>query len=558
MILSGAEMIVQAFQREGVECVFGIPGGSVIPLYDALYDAPFRTILTRHEQAACHAADGYARVSGKVGVCIATSGPGATNIVTGLANAHMDSVPLVVVTGQVVTSAIGTDAFQEADIYGASLPLVKHSFLVRTLEELPYALRGAFVIASSGRPGPVLVDVPSSVQKDRGKFDYPPEVHFPGYHPEDRNDFTHLERGIATLSASSKPVLLAGGGCILAEAEAELLKLAETCNIPVATTLMGKGAFPETHPLSLGMVGMHGTPQANLAVSEAEVLLALGTRFSDRSTGGKNTYAPKATIIHVDLDEAELGKNIATPLPILGNAKLVLSRFLEGLSGQEDRTAWLEQIAGWRQKYPLREDNPKDSLSVPGILRKIQDFQGKEGILTTDVGQHQMWAALHYKVNRSRTYLTSGGLGTMGFGLPSAMGAAFARPGERIACIVGDGSFLMNLQELETCKRYNLPITMVLCNNGTLGMVRQWQDLFFRQRFSGTCESPTCSFTEVARAFGLKAWSATDEKELQEALAQSFTSDGPSLVECFVPPEDNVYPMVPAGGNLKNFLFYPT
>ena len=558
MILSGAEMIVQAFQREGVECVFGIPGGQVIPLYDALYDAPFRTILTRHEQAACHAADGYARTSGKVGVCVATSGPGATNIVTGLANAHMDSVPLVVVTGQVVTSAIGTDAFQEADIYGASLPLVKHSFLVRTIEELPHALRGAFVIASSGRPGPVLVDVPSSVQKERGIFDYPPEVHFPGYHPEDRKNFTHLERGIATLSASLKPVILAGGGCILAEAEAELLKLAETGNIPVATTLMGKGVFPEDHPLSLGMVGMHGTPQANLAVSEAEVILALGTRFSDRSTGGRNSYAPKATIIHVDLDEAELGKNIPTPLPILGNAKLVLSQFLEKSLPQEDRTPWLEKIAQWRERYPLREENPPNSLSVPGILRKVRETQGETGILTTEVGQHQMWAALHYRTNRSRAYLTSGGLGTMGFGLPAAVGAAFAQPGERIACIAGDGSLLMNIQELETCKRYNLPITIVLCNNGTLGMVRQWQDLFFQQRFSGTCESPTCAFTEVARAFGLKAWSATNEKELQEALNQSFASHGPSLVECFVPPEDNVYPMVPAGGNLKNFLFYPT
>ncbi len=557
MTLSGAEMIIQAFQKEGVECVFGIPGGSVIPLYDALYDAPFHTILTRHEQAACHAADGYARVSGKPGVCVATSGPGATNIVTGLANAHMDSVPLVVVTGQVVASAIGTDAFQEADIYGSSLPLVKHSFLVRTIEELPHALRGAFLIASSGRPGPVLVDVPSSVQKERGSFDYPPEVHFPGYHPENRKDFTHLERSTALLSASSNPVIIAGGGCIISGAEKELLQLAERCAIPVVSTLMGKGAFPEEHPLSLGMVGMHGTPQANLAVSEADVILALGTRFSDRSTGGRQTYAPKATIIHVDLDEAELGKNIFSPFPILGDVKAVLSRILEKLPPQKKRTSWLEKIQEWRQTYPLREENPPDSLGVPGILREVRTIQGDTGILATDVGQHQMWAALHYKVNRSHTYLTSGGLGTMGFGLPAAMGAAFARPGERIACISGDGSFLMNIQELETCRRYDLPITVVLCNNGSLGMVRQWQDLFFQQRFSGTCESPTCSFTQVARGFGLQAWRAANQGELRKALAEAFSCQGPSLVECMTSPEDNVYPMVPAGGNLKNFLFYP-
>lgn len=557
MTLSGAEMIIQAFQKEGVECVFGIPGGSVIPLYDALYDAPFRRVLMRHEQAACHAADGYARTSGKVGVCIATSGPGATNVVTGLANAHMDSVPLVVVTGQVVASAIGTDAFQEADIYGSSLPLVKHSFLVRTIQELPRALRGAFVIANSGRPGPVLVDVPSSVQKERGAFDYPPEINFPGYHPETRRDFTHLERALALLGGSSKPVILAGGGCILSGAEAELLEFAEKCHIPVVNTLMGKGAFPEEHPLSLGMVGMHGTPQANLAISEAEVILALGTRFSDRSTGGRQTYAPRATIIHVDLDEAELGKNIFTPFPMVGDVKEVLSRMLGKLPPQKSRSSWLEKIEAWRQEYPMKDENPPGSLSVPGVLREIRGIQGNQGVLTTDVGQHQMWAALYYKVNRSRTYLTSGGLGTMGFGLPSAMGAAFARPGERIACIAGDGSFLMNIQELETCRRYNLPITMVICNNGALGMVRQWQDLFFQQRFSGTCEAPTCSFSQVARAFGLQAWTVTNQEELKNAFEQAFSCEGPSLVECMVPQEDNVYPMVPAGGDLKNFLFHP-
>ncbi|HOO63734.1 MAG TPA: thiamine pyrophosphate-dependent enzyme, partial [Synergistaceae bacterium] len=326
----------------------------------------------------------------------------------------------------------------------------------------------------------------------------------------------------------------------------------------VATTLMGKGAFPENHPLSLGMVGMHGTPQANLAVSEAEVILALGTRFSDRSTGGKKFYAPKATIIHVDLDEAELGKNIPASFPILGNTQKVLSKMLEKLPVQKDRSPWIDTIAAWRRNYPLREKNPPGALSVPGILGEIRKRHEEEGILTTDVGQHQMWAALHYEVNRSRTYLTSGGLGTMGFGLPAAIGAAFAHPGERVVCVAGDGGFLMNIQELETCRRYNLPITIVLCNNGSLGMVRQWQDLFFQQRFSGTCENPTCSFIEVARAFGLEAHSASNQEELERALDQGFASSGPSLVECFVPPEDNVYPMVPAGGNLKEFLFYPS
>jgi len=558
MKTTGAQMVVRALEAEGVEFVFGIPGGAVIPLYDALGDARFKVILTRHEQAACHAADGYARASGKTGVCIATSGPGATNLVTGLANAHMDSVPLVAITGQVNSGAIGTDAFQEADIYGSSLPLVKHSFLVRSIEELPSALRGAFIIASTGRPGPVLVDVPVDVQRAEGEFDYPPQVNFPGYHPEKRLDISHMDEAVEALAAATRPVILAGGGCAFGGGERNLQELAESNNIPVATTLMGKGAFPESNRLSLGMIGMHGSPQANLAVSRCDVLLAAGTRFSDRCTGDRARFARGARIIHIDIDAAELNKNVEVAVALHGEAGQLLGILKERLAGQEypDREPWISEIDEIRSTWPVAAPASSDGqLSTPGIIRRVRERLPRGNVLTTEVGQHQMWAALHWQCERPRNFITSGGLGTMGFGLPAAIGAAFARKGEPVVCLAGDGSLMMNLQELETCGRYGLPLRIIVLNNGSLGMVRQWQEMFWNERYVHTCERSICPFTELAGHFGIEAFAASSEAELEKALDGAFAARGPSLVECAAPTKENVLPMVPPGEALESFIY---
>jgi acetolactate synthase-1/2/3 large subunit len=554
MSMTGAQMIVRALESEGVEHVFGIPGGSVIPLYDALKDASFTTILTRHEQAACHAADSYARVTGKTGVCIATSGPGATNIVTGLANAHMDSVPLVVLTGQAPTSAIGTDAFQEADIFGCSLPLVKHSFLIRSLEELPRALKGAFLIASTGRPGPVLVDIPSDIQKASGTFEYPEDMDFPGYNPEGKEDLHLFEEAAEALATARRPVIIAGGGAIISKASKELFSLATEAEIPVATTLMGKGSFPEDHPLSLGMVGMHGTPWANTAVSKADLVLAAGVRFSDRSTGDKTNFASGAKIIHADIDKAEFGKNVRTDFPLQGPLPRILKKFIESPGGSgESHEKWLEEIHKVRETY-AGQATPGPKLDPVDVIHRVRSRVAPEDIVTTEVGQHQMWAALHWKTSTPRTFITSGGLGTMGYGLPAAIGAAFARPGRPVTCLSGDGSFFMNVQELETCVRYGLPIRVVVFNNGSLGMVRQWQELFWNKRYVHTCVEPACSISRVARAFGFSTWTVLDSSQLDDALDGAFAAKGPSLVECPISTEELVYPMVPAGGRLEEFL----
>jgi len=554
MSMTGAQMIVRALESEGVEHVFGIPGGSVIPLYDALKDASFTTILTRHEQAACHAADSYARVTGKTGVCIATSGPGATNIVTGLANAHMDSVPLVVLTGQAPTSAIGTDAFQEADIFGCSLPLVKHSFLIRSLEELPRALKGAFLIASTGRPGPVLVDIPSDIQKASGTFEYPEDMDFPGYNPEGKEDLHLFEEAAEALATARRPVIIAGGGAIISKASKELFSLATEAEIPVATTLMGKGSFPEDHPLSLGMVGMHGTPWANTAVSKADLVLAAGVRFSDRSTGDKTNFASGAKIIHADIDKAEFGKNVRTDFPLQGPLPRILKKFIESPGGSgESHEKWLEEIHKVRETY-AGQATPGPKLDPVDVIHRVRSHVAPEDIVTTEVGQHQMWAALHWKTSTPRTFITSGGLGTMGYGLPAAIGAAFARPGRPVTCLSGDGSFFMNVQELETCVRYGLPVRIIVFNNGSLGMVRQWQELFWNKRYVHTCVEPACSISRVARAFGFSTWTVLDSSQLDDALDGAFAAKGPSLVECPISTEELVYPMVPAGGRLEEFL----
>ncbi|MBL3592353.1 MAG: biosynthetic-type acetolactate synthase large subunit [Synergistaceae bacterium] len=550
-MMNGAQMVVEALRREGVEVLFGIPGGTVIPLFDAMVNAPFRQVLTRHEQGAVHAAEGYGRASGKVGVCLVTSGPGATNTLTGLADAHLDSVPLVVITGQVKTSLIGTDAFQEADIFGCSMPVVKHSFLVRTLEQLPAALAGAFHIARTGRPGPVLVDIPVDVQNARGEFDYPPALNFPGYSAEVAEELSGLDEARRLLERSERPMILAGGGIILSDAAEALLGLAEAGSIPVATTFMGKGGFPERHPLSLGTAGMHGRAQANRALCEADVVLAVGTRLSDRTTGRPDGFAPKAKLIHVDMDRAEVGKTFSPQVGLVGDAAKVLSLLAPSVEGKDCR-AWRETLDGWTRSYPL-EPAP-DVLSAPLVIRAVRRLVDEETVVVTEVGQHQMWAGLHWETNRPRSFISSGGLGTMGFGLPAALGAAFAT-GKPVVCFAGDGSLLMNIQELESCSRYNLPVKVIVLNNGSLGMVRQWQELFFDERYAQTLEGVHCDFVALAESFFMRGYRVKVAEELEETLKEALETPGPALVDCVIPWRDKVFPMVPAGAALGDFLW---
>lgn len=550
-MMNGAQMVVEALHREGVEVLFGIPGGTVIPLFDAMVNAPFRQVLTRHEQGAVHAAEGYARVSGKVGVCLVTSGPGATNTLTGLADARMDSVPLVVITGQVKTSLIGTDAFQEADIFGCSMPLVKHSFLVRNLEELPAALAGAFFIARTGRPGPVLVDIPVDVQNARGEFDYPPALSFPGYSAEAAEELSGLDEARRLLKRSQRPLVLSGGGIILSDATQELLDFAEAGSIPVATTFMGKGGFPERHPLALGTAGMHGRAQANRALCEADVVVAVGMRFSDRTTGRLDAFAPKAKLIHIDMDRAEVGKTLAPQIGLVGDAAKVLSLLTGAVRGKNCR-AWQETIDGWRRSYPLEPSG--EILSAPLLIRTVRRLVDEATTVVTEVGQHQMWAGLHWEANRPRSFISSGGLGTMGFGLPASLGAAFAT-GKPVVCLAGDGSLLMNLQELESCSRYNLPVKIIVFNNGSLGMVRQWQELFYDERYVQTMEAPRCDFVALAEAFSMKGYRIDGPEGMESTLREALESPGPALVDCVIPWRDKVFPMVPAGAALGDFIW---
>ena len=555
MTCTGAQMVVKALEAEGVSVVFGIPGGPIIPLYDALMDAPFRHILVRHEQAACHAADGYARVTGRPGVCIATSGPGATNVITGMATAAMDSVPLVVIAGQVARPLLGSDAFQEADIFGMTLSVVKHSFFVQHLAELPRALRGAFYLAASGRPGPVLVTIPVDVLRASGPFFYPTEVTFPGYRPGAWEDLSRLDEAADLLRRAERPVFLVGGGVIRGEAWDPLFRAATRHGVPVATTLMGKGAFPESSPLALGLLGMHGTPVANRALTEADLVVAVGTRFSDRSTGQVARFAPRARVIHADLDPAELGKNVPIHLGLVGEARKVLEALAAAPAAPEGhRREWHATLEGWRQKHPLRDPRRTDGYAPWDVLDAVRARAGEDALVTTEVGQHQMWTALHWPLDRPRKFLTSGGLGTMGFGLPAALGAHQGAPHRPLVCVAGDGSLLMNVQELDTLAREGVPARVIVFNNGSLGMVRQWQKLFWKERFSATETGEGCRFAALAEAFGARGWTVQTPQELGPALDGAFAARGPSLVDVRLPREEMVFPMVPAGEALENFI----
>ncbi|MDT8441234.1 MAG: biosynthetic-type acetolactate synthase large subunit [Desulfuromonadales bacterium] len=562
MKLTGSKILLECLLQEGVDTVFGYPGGTVINIYDDLMSSSIRHILTRHEQAAVHAADGYARATGKVGVAIATSGPGATNTITGIATAYMDSIPLVVITGQVPTALIGNDAFQEADLVGITRPITKHNYLVKDVNDLARIVKQAFYIARTGRPGPVVVDLPKDVQIAMAKFDYPETVELRGYKPTVSGNVRMIDKAVRMMLAAKKPVLYVGGGATLTDSHAELKALAEALQIPVTTTLMGLASFPKRHPLSLGMLGMHGTYYANMAVTNSDLLIALGARFDDRVTGKIATFAPHARIIHVDVDPTSIKKNVRVDLPIVGDLRDVLKKMLKKLEEcqEEVDTAkaafqpWLEEIAAWRQEQPMGYKQSKTEIKPQFVIEKLREFAAEDAIVTTEVGQHQMWTAQFFDFIQPRTFLSSGGLGTMGFGLPAALGAQAAFPKRQVIDISGDGSFQMNSQELATLVQYRLPVKIVILNNNFLGMVRQWQQLFFDKRYSQTCMETPIDFVKLAEAYGATGLRAGKPDEVEEVIRKAFATDGPVIMEFKISREENVMPMVPAGAGLNEMV----
>lgn len=553
MKMTGAEVIIKALEQEGVEVIFGYPGGTVIPLYDKLYDSSIKHVLVRHEQAAAHAADGYARATGRTGVVVATSGPGATNLVTGIANAWMDSIPMVVFTGQVALAAIGRDSFQEADITGITLPIVKHSYLVRDVNKLASTIKAAFHLAGTGRRGPVLIDLPKDIQTAEVEFDYPEQVSFRGYRLPGEPSAAQIYQAVKTIGLSRRPVIYAGGGVIASRAAEELREFAEKTQIPVTTTLMGKGAIPEDHPLSLGMVGMHGTYYANYAVSHSDLLIAVGARFDDRVTGRLDTFATQAKVIHIDIDAAELGKNVRPHHILNGDAKLVLQELLSRVEIPQTKE-WLDQIAVWKKEHPLSYCQDGDKIKPQYVIEQLRKLAGENAVVTTEVGQNQMWAAQYYKVSKPGTFISSGGLGTMGFGLPAAVGAQIGRPDDLVISISGDGSFQMNLQELATIVQQQLPIKIIILNNGYLGMVRQWQELFHNKRYSQTELIPVPDFVKLAEAYGIAGYRVQSHEEVGPVLEQALNHPGAVIVDIVIDREENVYPMVPAGGTLTKMI----
>jgi acetolactate synthase I/II/III large subunit len=545
-MVKGSSMILKALELEGVDQIFGFPGGAVLPLYNQLYDAPLKHLLVRHEQAAVHAADGYARVTGRTGVVFATSGPGATNLVTGIANAYMDSVPLVLITGQVASQFIGTDAFQEADITGITLPITKHNYLVKKIEELPSILSEAFYIASTGRRGPVLIDIPKDIFDQEAPFHYEKRCQIAGYKPTYEGHVGQINRAVKAIRDARRPVIFGGGGLIRAEAYRVLRELAKTAKIPVILSLMGLGAFSGDNNLFLGMPGMHGSVTANYALTEADLIIATGVRFDDRVTGKLDSFAEKAKIIHIDIDPAEIGKNVNIDIPIVGDVRLVLEELLRKLKpGHTGK--WLKQIEDWQAKYPLPvgENGAGKGLRPQFVIRELSRLFGSDTtIVATDVGQHQMWTAQHFIFREPNKLLTSGGLGTMGYGFPAAIGARLAAPDQRVLCITGDGSFQMNIQELATVVNNKMDITIALINNGSLGMVRQWQEFFYEKRYSYTTLAASPDFVKVAEAYGVKALRATSEAEATRAIEEAYQLKGPVLIDFVVNPGENVYPMV--------------
>jgi len=550
---TGAKILVESLQREGVKTIFGYPGGVVLPIYDELYDSSLQHILVRHEQAAAHAADGYARASGRVGVCLATSGPGACNLVTGIATAYMDSVPLVALTGQVPTNLLGNDAFQESDITGITMPITKHNYLVKDTADLGRVIQEAFFIAGTGRPGPVLIDIPKDVSTKVIKEPPVPEkVILRGYNPTYHGHKRQIEKAIQTLAAAERPVIYAGGGVIISNASAELVELATHLGIPITTTLMGIGCIPCDHPLNLGMLGMHGTEYANFAITECDCLFSIGVRFDDRVTGKTDTFAAHAKIIHIDIDPAEIGKNKRVDVPIVGDVKSVLQDMLAMLNKAGLKEAWLKKVKHWKQHHPLK--CPSDGgLHPQYIIRQMSELLNGEAIIVSEVGQNQMWTAQHFCFRHPRTWITSGGLGTMGYGFPAAMGAHFARPDLPVFDVAGDGSIQMNIQEMGTVAHYNIPVKIAILNNMYLGMVRQWQELFYDRRYSFT-ELPPVEFVKIANAYGIEGVKVECPEDVMPALKTALDCDGPFVMDFRIEREENVFPMVPAGAAINEMI----
>jgi len=566
MKMSGARIVLESLQREGVDVVFGLPGGAILPVYDALYDfpGPLRHIMVRQEAAAGHAAEGYARISGRVGVCLVTSGPAATNLVTALQDAYMDSMPIVAFTGQVPTHLIGNDAFQEADNVGITRPCTKHNFLVKDTKDIAPVIREAFYIAATGRPGPVHVDLPKDILLKQAEFEYPEKVHLRSYNPTYEGHPGQIRKAARAMMRAKRPVLYVGGGVIASNAAPELLAVAELTRIPVTVTVMALGAFPSDHPLSMNMLGMHGGYAPNMAVYNSDCLIAVGARFDDRVTGKVEQFAPQAEILHIDIDPSSISKNIKVHIPIVGDAKRVLDRLRQDLleEGAEQPSAalrdtreqWLKQIGQWQTKHPFRYDWDDELIKPQYVIEEVSNLTRGEAIIVTGVGQHQMWAAQHYRFRYPRHWLTSGGLGTMGYGLPAAMGAQVARPDRRVVLIDGDGSFVMNSQELATIVENRLPIKTVIINNGGHGMVRQWQDIIYGGRFQSIDLSASPDFVKLAEAYGAVGIRATKPNEVVPALEKAFAVPGPVVVDVMVDKDEYCFPMVPAGGANKDML----
>lgn len=565
-LMSGARMLLECLSREGVDSIFGYPGGVTLPLYDVLYDHHIRHVLVRHEENAAFAAEGYARATGKVGVCCATSGPGATNLTTGLVDAMMDSIPIVAITGQVTSKLIGSDAFQEADTFGITRSCTKHNYLVKRLEDLPQIIHEAFYVAASGRPGPVLVDIPKDVFQAQGHYQHVTAIHLPGYKVFTEGHTGQIRRAVQLIRLAERPLVYAGGGIVAAGAATELREFVERTGFPAVNTLMGLGALPSTHPNFISMPGMHGSYAANMAMSAADLLIALGVRFDDRVTGRLAAFAPHAKVIHVDIDPAEIGKNRAPDVPIVGDVKRVLIRINQALAESKAKPvaqaesgcrAWWEQIRRWKQEHPLQPVSSDSEIKPQHLMAEIDRLSQGHAIVAADVGQHQMWAAQLIRFNEPRLWLNSGGLGAMGFGLPAAMGAQFARPDKLVFAVVGDGGFQMSIPELATITSFGLPIKIVVMNNGYLGMIRQWQELFYNNRLSAAELDCFPDAEKLAGAYGFKGRTIEKPSELAAALEAAVKEPGPYLLNVRVSPAECVYPMVPAGGAINEMVLGP-
>jgi len=551
MKLNGAQILLESLKCEGVEVMFGYPGGVVLPIFDKLYDCPIRFILTRHEQGAAHAAEGYARATGKVGVCLATSGPGATNLTTGIANAYMDSIPLVAITGQVKTNLIGNDAFQEADVTGVTRPITKHNYLVKNVKDLARIIREAFHIASTGRPGPVVIDLPVDVQLQEIEFIWPEAVNLRGYKPTYAGHPGQIKKAAKAISESRKPIIYVGGGAITSGADKEIKKLAEKIEAPVTMTLMGLGAFPMTHELSLGMLGMHGTAYANHATMESDLIIAIGARFDDRVTGRIDNFAPNAKVIHIDIDPTSISKNVEADIPIVGDAKNILQELL-GMVKKPNTAEWLKTVNHWKKQYPLKyKDDGK--IKPQYVIEQIYEATKGEAIICTEVGQNQMWSCQWYKHTQPRHWISSGGLGTMGFGFPAAIGAKVGCPGKIVFDIAGDGSIQMNIQELATAVAEKIHVKVAILNNGYLGMVRQWQELFYKKRYSFT-KLYNPDFVKLAESYGAAGIKVNKKEEVRPAIEKALSTENVVFMDFHIEEEENVFPMVPAGEAINRMI----